>query len=231
MKKSEKVTLFVVASFLIVFFSLRFSGVTDNITLENIQEQASLLYEFVHKYYLFSVTFFILFYIVIAAFALPLASLSTVTGGYLFGTALGALYTNIGATLGATVVFLMVRYSLGDFIKERYSHALAKFNKKFEEQGARFLLAARLIVVFPYFMVNMAAGLTDVPLWTFIWTTSLGILPASLVFTFAGQQLQQITSITDIFTPQMMLTLAAIALLLFIPSIFAHLKYKINGNS
>ncbi len=231
MKKSGKVSLFVLASFLIIFFGLRFSGITDDITLANIQEQAASLREFVHAHYFMSVISFIAFYIVIAAFALPLASLTTITGGYVFGTFLGAIYANIGATIGAAVIFLFVRYSIGDLIQERYAPTLKKFNRKFKQQGARFLIAARLIVVFPYFLVNMVAGLTSASFWTFVWTTAVGILPASLVFTFAGQQLQHINSITDIFTPQMMLALAAIALMLFIPSLFTHLINNMNGNN
>ncbi len=231
MKKSGKVSLFILASFLIIFFGLRFSGITDDITLANIQEQAASLRFFVHENYVLSVLSFIVFYIIIAAFALPLASLTTITGGYLFGTFLGALYANVGATIGGAVVFLLVRYSIGDMIQERYAPTFKKFNRKFEQQGVRFLIASRLIVVFPYFLVNMVAGLTSASFWTFVWTTSLGILPASFVFTFAGQQLQHIHSITDIFTPQMMLALAAMALMLFIPSLFTHLINNMNGNN
>jgi uncharacterized membrane protein YdjX (TVP38/TMEM64 family) len=230
MKTSQKITIFIASCLIIIFFGLRISGALDAITLLNIKAQADLLRDFVHDHYYLSVLFFILFYTVIAALALPLASLVTVTGGFLFGTILGALYTNIGATIGAAVVFLLVRYSLGDSIQQRYASALATFNKRFGQQGPIFLLVARLIVIFPYFLVNMVAGLTQVPFWTFVWTTSVGILPASLAYTFAGQQLQQIHALQDIFTPRMMLAFAAIACLLLIPLLFSHLKNNRNGN-
>ena len=221
--KSKK-AFFLLALLIGIGIAIRFAGVGQWLTLEYIKTQTTYLQLFIQKHYLLSFMLFIGIYIVEASLALPFAALLTVTGGYLFGTIAGALYTNIGATIGATIVFLLVRYSMGAYVQERYAAPLKQFDALTNRYGNRFLLVARFIVVFPFFLVNLLAGLTSVSVWTFVWTTSLGILPGSLVYSFAGGQLQELQSVNDIFSPMMMLAFAGIAALILVPLILKGLK-------
>ena len=202
---------------------LRF-GILDWLTLAYIQERVDLLVTFIHQRYWYAVILYIFSYIIVAALSIPIAALATITGGYLFGTVLGALFTNIGATIGATVIFLIVRYSIGEYIQERFAKQLMQFNQLFNQYGANFLLMARFIVLFPFFLVNMLAGLTRVSVGTFIWTTAVGILPASLVYSFAGRQFKEIKRVEDIFSWNVIMAFTGLALLLLIPVIARHLK-------
>jgi uncharacterized membrane protein YdjX (TVP38/TMEM64 family) len=144
---------------------------------------------------------FILVYIVAAAFNVPGATVLTLTAGFLYGTIRGALYVNVAATTGATGAFLFARYVVGQGLQARYAEKLATFNTELDRNGAAYLLFVRLIPAFPFFLINLAAGLTRLRLWTFVWTTAIGILPGSLVFAYAGRQLRTIQSVGDVLSP------------------------------
>ncbi len=209
---------------LMIAVLMRMIGLFDWLTLAYIQERADMLAVFVHQRYWYVATLYIFSYIIVVSLSMPIAALVTITGGYLFGTVPGALFTNIGATIGATVIFLIVRYSIGEYIQERFSKQLMQFNYLFDHYGAYFLLMARFLVLFPFFLVNMLAGLTVVPIGTFIWTTAVGILPASLIYSFAGRQLKEIKRVEDIFSWPVIMVFIGLALFLVIPIIVRHLK-------
>ncbi len=221
MKRVALVALAILMAASIMLYAL---DIFEWLTLAYIQEQADLFAVFAHQRYWYAVMLYIFSYILIAALSIPIAALVTLTGGYLFGTIAGACYTNIGATIGATIVFLIVRYSIGDYIQQRFAQQLMQFNRLFNQYGANFLLMARFIVLFPFFLVNMLAGLTAVSVGTFVWTTALGIFPGSLVYTFAGRQLKEIRRVEDIFSWPVMLACVALAALLLIPIIAKHFK-------
>jgi len=105
----------------------------------------------------------------------------------LFGTVPAAVYINIGATFGATQAFLAARGLAGNWIQGSFQEPLQRFNKEMERHGHSYLLILRILPVLPFFLVNYCAGISKIPLRTFVWTTSLGILPGSLVHTFIGR--------------------------------------------
>ncbi len=214
-------------SFLALLIGLRYSGLGSYITLEMVQQKRLEMMQYVNEHYLLAALAFILVYIMIVVFALPLAALTTVAGGFLFGVIPGAIYTNIGATIGAMIFFLMVRHSVGKTLQEKYKDKLRWFNEQMHKYGVSYLIAIHFIAVIPFFVVNLLIGLTNVPLWTFIWTTSVGIFPGSLVYAFAGQQLTMITSLKDIFSLNILLAFGLLALLALIPIVVQ--RYKIFG--
>ena len=147
-------------------------------------------------------------------------------GGYLFGTFPAIVYVNIGATGGAVLAFLAARYLLGARLQERYRDRLANFNDEMERNGTRYFLTLRLIPVFPFFVVNFLAGLTRVPLGTFSWTTSLGIIPGTAVFAYAGHQLEHVRSISDIFTGKVLFAFLILAAFTLAPAIIDRFRRR-----
>jgi len=167
----------------------------------------------------------------VAALAIPLASAFTLGGGFLFGTLAGAMYTNIGATLGAISVFLLVRYYLGLQVQQRYQKQLKQFNDEFAVNGIYYLLSVRFISVVPFFIINVCAGLTNATLMQFMVTTAIGILPGSLVYSYAGQQLVHINTLSDVITLPVVLAFGALALLSLLPVIIKKAyNFSVNGN-
>jgi uncharacterized membrane protein YdjX (TVP38/TMEM64 family) len=185
---------------ILVGIALHVAGITEHINLETLKAHRQQLLATVQNHYVPSVLLYILLYILITTFSLPIAAPLTLVGGFLFGALAATLATNIGATMGATLTFLMFRYLFGNTIQKKYHTQLIAFNANIEQYGANYLLLARLIVFIPFFLVNICAGLTNIPLTTFIWTTSLGIIPGSCVYAYAGKQIGTINALSDVFS-------------------------------
>jgi uncharacterized membrane protein YdjX (TVP38/TMEM64 family) len=206
--------------FIAVIVGLRLSPFGTILSFENLKQHRDALLVFVQDRYWLSVASFIATYIVATALSLPAGLVLTLAGGFLFGALAGVFYVMIGATTGATVAFLLARYVLGKRLQEKYRDALKKFNEEFERNGIHYLLTLRLIPVFPFFLINFLAGLTRVPLQTFVWTTAVGIMPATTVFAFAGRQLGTIAAASDLLTGKTALVFAALGFLAIAPAIY-----------
>ncbi len=188
-------------------------GLTDHCNLASLKANKEYLDTFVREHYSLAVFYYICTYIMVGALSFPFASLITITGGFLFGTLFGALYTNIGATIGGVIAFLAYRYLFGSWVREHYGHRLVAFNQEFERNGAWYLVMIRLIAVIPFFVANAFASVVPISVETFIWTTSLGIIPSALVYSFAGEQLDSINSVRDIFSGNILIAFVLLALL------------------
>jgi len=125
-------------------------------------------------------------YVVVVALSLPGGLVMTLTGGLLFGWEVGAPVTVIGATLGATLIFLAARSSVGEALSSRAGPWLAKLQEGFRANALSYLLFLRLVPAFPFWLVNLAPALLGVPLRTFILGTLLGIIPGTTAFSVAG---------------------------------------------
>ena len=218
----KRITLFIII--LAAIAIIRLTGVDRYLTFENLQENKFRLQQIVESSYTLSVIGYILLYITIVAFSIPGATILTLSGGFLFGVLWGALYVNAGATTGASLAFLFCRYVAGEWVQNNYQDKLTTFNRELSENGYRYLLALRLIPVFPFFLINICAGLTKIPLRTFVWTTSAGIFPGSLVYTFAGNQLADIESIEDFFSAKIAVAFSLLALFVLFPVLLNYIK-------
>ena len=224
--KSYKKKLLILLILIAVIATIRLTGVHRYLTFENLQTQKDILHGYVNQNYLLAVIIFMLIYAVSVAFSIPGATILTLAGGLVFGTVLGAIYVNVGATSGAIGVFIFARYLLGEKLQEKYAEKLAKFNNEIEINGYSYLLTLRFIPLFPFWMINLFAGLTKIPLRTYVWTTAIGILPGSLVYTYTGNQLNTINSVSDIFSWNILLAFVLLGLLALIPTILNHIKRK-----
>jgi uncharacterized membrane protein YdjX (TVP38/TMEM64 family) len=223
-KHSRNVVLLLL--FIGAIIALRLSGVGDILTFENLQKNRDALLAYVRGHGFSSIALYILVYTAAIALNLPGGAVLTMAGGYLFGTLPAVLYVNVGATAGAMLAFLSARYLLGARLQERYRDRLAKFNDEMKRNGTRYLLTLRLIPVFPFFVVNFLAGLTRVPLGTFAWTTSLGIIPGTAVFAYAGHQLEYVRSISDIFTGKVLSAFLILAAFTLAPAIIDRFRHR-----
>ncbi len=220
MKKHTK-RFFLLAILIAVIVGLRFTGLGDVLTFDNLQRNKDALLAYVREHYAASVMAYIGIYIAAIALNAPGAAILTIAGGFLFGTAPAIVFANIGATTGAVLAFLLSRYLLGEWVQARYQSQLARFNKEIERNGTRYLLTLRLIPLFPFFVINFLSGLTTVPLRTFVWTTAVGIIPAGAVYAFAGQQIGSIRSPGEILSPGVILAFVLLALFALVPGMFS----------
>lgn len=200
------------------------TGIGDYLTLENLKENREMISGFVAQNYLLAVLLFIGIYILATGLSIPGATVLTLSGGFLFGAFWGTLYVNIGATIGATVVFLLAKYLIGKWAEKKYAKQFSKLQKEIKANGYSYLLTLRFIPLFPFFLINLVAGVVKVPLLTFIWTTSLGIIPGSFAYAYAGTQLASINSLGEVLSPQVLLAFVFLGIVAIIPTIYNKIK-------
>lgn len=181
--------------------------------------QALLNYYTGHK--MAMVAAFMTVYILQAALSLPGAAILSLAAGAIFGPAMGTVYAVISASIGATLAFLVTRYLLRDIVLDRFGNKLEGINRELDTRGLNYLLFLRLVPLFPFFLINLAAGLTRLPLRTFVIATTIGIIPGGFVFVNAGASLATITTTKDIASPRVLGSLALLGLFALAPAIHA----------
>ncbi len=166
---------------------------------------------------------YIIVYAVLVACSVPEAAIVTVAGGLLFGTVLGGALAVIGASIGAVVLFLAARYAFTDLLAERTAPFMARIRPGIERDGFLYLLAIRLVPIFPFWLVNLAAAACDMRLLPFTLATLIGIIPGTLVFAGIGAGLTGVLAgggapdFTVVFSPHVLLPLFGLAVLALLP--------------
>jgi uncharacterized membrane protein YdjX (TVP38/TMEM64 family) len=194
------------------------------LTLESLKSNRQLLLQYHVEHGLLLVATFMAIYVIQTGLALPGATILSLTAGAIFGPWLGTLYAVTSASIGATLSFLVTRYLLRDAVLSRFGSKLDGMNKELEERGLNYLLFLRLVPLFPFFLINLAAGLTRLPLRTFMLGTFLGIIPGGFVFVNAGASLASINRLSDIASPRVLGSFALLGLFALIPALYAKLK-------
>jgi uncharacterized membrane protein YdjX (TVP38/TMEM64 family) len=169
-------------------------GLHKRISLESLIENESSLRAFISQHWLLALGGFVLLYAAMVSLSLPVGSILTITSGYLFGLGAGASATVIGATIGACVIFLIARSSLGESLTRKVGPVLERFAEGFRKDAASYLLFLRFAPIFPFALVNIAPALLGARFSTFAWTTAIGIIPGTLAFTSIGAGLGSVIS-------------------------------------
>jgi uncharacterized membrane protein YdjX (TVP38/TMEM64 family) len=156
-----------------------------HLSLETLIRHRALIDDFVLHHKVTALAAFIGLYIAIAALSIPVGTVMTTIGGFLFGTVIGGLSAVLAATVGATIIFLIARSALGEHLVRRFGPRLARFVEGFRCNAFSYMLFLRL-VPFPFWLVNLAPALFGVPLTTFVTATAIGIVPATFAFALFG---------------------------------------------
>ena len=219
---NKKIILLIL--FILIIALIKIFELDSLFTFENLKAQKDVLSDFVNENYILTVVLFVLVYIVSVAFMIPIATVLTLGGGVLFGSVFGTLFVNLGATLGAILAFLFARYIIGKKVQSKYDKQLEKFNKELETNKYQYLFSLRFLPIFPFFLVNFLCGVTKLDLKSFIITTSLGIIPGSFVYTYAGSSLANIESLGDIFTKEILFAFILLGTLTLVPVVIKKFK-------
>jgi uncharacterized membrane protein YdjX (TVP38/TMEM64 family) len=201
------------------------------LTLASLKSNRDALVGFRESHQIAMVAIFIVAYIAQTALSLPGAAVLSLAAGAIFGAVMGTVYVNIGATIGATLAFLATRYLFHDVIENKFGPRLEKINRELETRGLNYLLFLRLVPLFPFFLINLGAGLTRVPLRTFLFGTMIGIIPGSFVFCNAGASLATITSLNEVATPRVLGSFALLGLFSLVPVLYQKFKKRKQGGA
>jgi uncharacterized membrane protein YdjX (TVP38/TMEM64 family) len=158
------------------------------LTFAALAENRDWLCSLVQRWGFVAAALYIAVYAGLVALSVPGAAVLTIAGGFLFGTWLGALYAVVGATLGATGIFLAARAGLGGLAR-RAGPLIGKLEAGFRANAFNYLLALRLFFIVPFWLVNLVPALVGVRLSTFILATFFGIIPGTFVYASLGNGL------------------------------------------
>jgi uncharacterized membrane protein YdjX (TVP38/TMEM64 family) len=198
---------------------LRATGVTEQLSLATLATHREALAAFVSANLALAAAAYVAFYVVAVAFSLPGAVFITLAGGFLFGAAGGTALTVLGATAGATLVFLFARRIFGADALDRMGPAARRLAEGIRRNAASYLLVLRLVPLFPFFLVNLVPAFVGVRLRTYVATTAIGILPGTAVFSLAGAGLGDVLAmggafdVRGVLTPEIIAALVGLALL------------------
>lgn len=177
------------------------SGWFGALTLSNLIQRRAELSAFVAGDVVVALLLYAGVYIVLVALSFPGASLLTIAGGFLFGAAAAGAVTTVAATIGATIVFLAARSSLGSALRARASPFIERLSRGFRDDAWSYLLFLRLVPVFPFWLVNLAPALFQVRLDVYVGATFLGILPGTFAYAFLGAGLDSLITAQEAAHP------------------------------
>jgi uncharacterized membrane protein YdjX (TVP38/TMEM64 family) len=203
------------------------------LTLAWLAGSGDVLRAYVAANYLVSALVFVVLYVLVTALSFPAASVLTIFAGFLFGWLPGAGLAVVGATTGASMLFLAARTAFGGFLRDRAGGLAARFSKGFEKDAFAYLLVLRLAPFVPFFVVNIAPALCGVRPKVFVAATAIGILPGALAYSWLGRGLDSVllaakaagrrVSIHDLVTPEITIAFAGLALVALLAAVVRRL--------
>lgn len=151
-------------------------------------------------------------------------SVLTLAGGALFGPVLGTLYNLTGATIGATLAFLVARYLAGDWVERRTGGRLRQIKEGVESEGWRFVAFVRLVPLFPFNLLNYALGLTRIRLSHYIVASYVCMLPGAVAYTYLGYAGREAVAGGEGLIQKILLAVALLAAVAFLPRLIGRLR-------
>jgi len=197
-------------------------GITLAVTYRDVFDAAALE-EWVVEAGAAGPVLFMLVYTLGTVFFLP-GSVLTLAGGAIFGPVLGTLYNLTGATLGATLAFLVARYLAAGWVERKTGGRLKQLKEGVEGEGWRFVAFVRLVPLFPFNLLNYALGLTRIKLSHYIIASYLCMLPGAIAYTYLGYAGREAVAGGEGLIQKIMLALALLAVVGFLPGLIGRLR-------
>lgn len=207
------------AAVLAALAAAHFAGLTQFLSFEALRENRAALLAWVAARPALAAAGFVAAYVAAVALSLPGAVWLTLLGGFLFGAPLGTALTVVAATAGATLLFLLARWMLGEGGLARFGERGARLGEAIRREGFTYLLVLRLVPLFPFFLVNLVPAFVGMRLGPYVAATALGVVPGTAVFSLAGAGLGRALEgegafdLGSVLTPETVLALCGLALL------------------
>jgi len=234
---AKLIPLAILLAGLVAFFA---TGLNKYVSFGELAKHHTALAGWVHANFALAALGYMAGYAVMIAFSLPGGAVATIFGGFLFGsavegiagTAVAAAIVVVGATLGATALFLAARSGLGEPLRARAGPGLRRMEAGFRENAMSYLLVLRLVPLFPFWLVNLVPAFLGVPLRTYVIGTFFGIVPGTFVYASVGRGLGAILEAGEhpdlgiVFKAEILVPLLGLALLALIPVIHKRIKAR-----
>lgn len=187
---------------------------------------------FVDDNYVLAALAFILIYIVVIAFSLPVALYMSVIGGFLFGSLYGTVWIIIGATIGATALFLVARTTLGRLLRAKAGGTLKKMEAGFRANEWSYMFVLRLVPLFPFYLVNLVPAFLGVRTFTYVVATFFGIMPGAFVLASFGSgadallEDDMLPGLDEFFRVEVAVPIVGLVILSLIPILYKRLRAR-----
>ncbi|MGE3611286.1 MAG: TVP38/TMEM64 family protein [Bacteriovoracaceae bacterium] len=198
---------------IIVFYK---SNANNYLDIQYLQQKVSDYQSAFHQHPIKVVLIFFLAYVIIVGLSIPGAIVLTLFAGPVFGVYKGAIVVIFANVIGATIAFLISRFLFRDFVQKKFQGQYNIISYKIAREGAIYLLSLRLIPISPFVVINLIMGLTKMSTWKYILITLIGISPGTFIYVVLGNKMQNIKSLSNVFSPSIMMSLFLLGILPFI---------------
>ena len=214
--------LVVLIAGLVAFFAL---GGPQYLDAERAQGVLRGVDGWVQDHLVLALVAYMIFYALAVAISVPGALWFTIGSGFLFGPYLGTGVAVIGATAGATIIFLAARYAFADWVREKFPGYVKKLQDGFSRDAFTYVVILRLIPVLPFFGINIATALLNVPVRAYALGTLVGVIPGAYVYATVGATIKRaadtgVPSFGSLLTPELIFAMVAFAVLAVLPVVY-----------
>jgi len=198
-------------------------GLHKYLTLDALRDNRAALSAYVAANSVTAGAIYVALYTIVVALSLPAGVVLTLAGGLLFGVPWGAILAIIGATIGATALFVIARSAFGDTLRDKAGPFLASMADGFSKDAFNYLLFLRLVPAFPFWVVNLAPALLGMKLTPYVIATAIGIIPGTTIFSLFGAGLGAVfdrgeeVSLKSVLNPTLLAALVGMGLLSLLP--------------
>lgn len=182
------------------------------LNLDTLKMKRDFIQDYYQSHKAATLGLFFAIYVLVTALSLPGATLLTLAAGATLGLFPAFVLVSFASSLGATLAFLVSRFLLRDTVERHFGDRLKSMNDGIRREGGFYLFTLRLVPIFPFFVINLLMGLTAIRTLTFYVISQLGMLPGTLVYVNAGTQLSQLNSVSDVLSPELLLSFALLGL-------------------
>ena len=221
----------------VLFILAIYFRVYDYFTFMTLKQNHVKLLEWRDQHYFLSIVLFMCVYVISVVASIPSGFILSIVGGFLFGYFWGTVYVVISATVGATLLFLAVKTVLGEWFQQKTRGWVKRMEVGFRHDEFNYLLFLRLVPVFPFFAINIVAGLLNVKLQHYFIATLLGIIPGSFVYVLVGNGLSNVFAHNQepnmgiIFQPSILIPIIALAIFSLMPILYRRYKQQHKNKS
>jgi uncharacterized membrane protein YdjX (TVP38/TMEM64 family) len=217
--------------FVAIAAAAHFSGLTAALSPEAILAKRQALQDLAASHPVLAPLAFAAVYLAVAAFALPVAAILSLLGGFLFGVGLGSVLVLCSATTGALIVFSLARSAIGEPLRRKAGPLYEKIAVNMRENAFGYLLFMRLVPLFPFFLVNLVAALFDMTARSFVVASIIGMAPGTVIYVNFGRQLGTVTSLQDLLSPGVLVALTGLGLLALTPAVYRQWTKRRSGST
>jgi uncharacterized membrane protein YdjX (TVP38/TMEM64 family) len=199
--------------------------IKENITLNIIQDNWQFICDYVLHNKALAVLIYCVIYCTVISLSIPVATIMTITGGYLFGQLTATIAATISATAGGSLLFLTTKLLSGNINNKSNNKWVQMVKDGFTRNAFLYIITLRLLPIIPFVMINIATGILQIPFKAFFFGTIIGVIPGTFIYVSLGVAMKEILNYPELgveilLQPKILLSLTGLACLVFLAILY-----------